>query len=489
MGKKKVVQRTSADYIFWGQRLLIALAAVFAFLPAINPIRINDKIDANIALFTSLSYNSLISKAGLLLRRGTVTNSSFVMAWVASIVMLIGIVILVIAVCLSLGNIIMKRLSAAVTLIGAGIGIVGCMLAFIGNHIVKMQKYNAPTVDFNATLSIGLILITVVFVLLLIIGSVLRFSLPSGDEEEELYMDPKFKLFLMFLPFGILAFLFCYLPLWGWRYAFFDYQAGGTLSMDNWVGFKWFGYLFKNAATRVQVVRVMRNTLIMSFLGICTSWLPMVFAIFLTEAKSEGFRRFVQIFTTIPNFISWVLVYSLAISIFDTTGFINQMRVLTGSLASIDDGKNYLMSNSFIWVKMWAWGTWKGIGWSAIIYIAGISGIAQELYEAATVDGAGRFQKMWHITVPGLLPTFFVLLLMSVAAILSNGLDQYLVFQNALNEKQIKVLDLYVYELGLGGGGSIPLSTVVGMFKSIISVILLFAANAASKALRGESII
>ena len=137
---------------------------------------------------------------------------------------------------------------------------------------------------------------------------------------------------------------------------------------------------------------------------------------------------------------------------------------------------------------MWLWGTWKGVGWSAIIYIAGISGIDQQLYEAAEIDGAGRFQRMWHITVPGLLPTFFVLLLMSIANILTNGLDQYLVFMNAQNKKTIEVLDLYVYQLGISGG-SIPLSTVIGMFKSVISVVLLFAANGVSKKLRGESII
>ena len=90
-----------------------------------------------------------------------------------------------------------------------------------------------------------------------------------------------------------------------------------------------------------------------------------------------------------------------------------------------------------MWIKMWAWGTWKGVGWSAIIYIAGISGIDQSLYEAATVDGAGRFQKMWHVTLPGLLPTFFVLLLMSIANILTNGLDQYLCFTNAQNAQSI----------------------------------------------------
>ena len=131
---------------------------------------------------------------------------------------------------------------------------------------------------------------------------------------------------------------------------------------------------------------------------------------------------------------------------------------------------------------------WKGTGWSAIIYIAAISGIDVQLYEAATVDGAGRFQKMWYITLPGLLPTYCVLLLMAVAGILSNGMDQYLVFETANNSGTIEVLDLYVYKLGISGG-LIPLSTVVGMVKTIVSVILLFVANGISKAIRGESIV
>ncbi len=152
------------------------------------------------------------------------------------------------------------------------------------------------------------------------------------------------------------------------------------------------------------------------------------------------------------------------------------------------EGQNLLMNGDYTWLKMWAWGTWKGIGWSAIIYISAISGIDQQLYEAATVDGAGRFQKMWHITVPCLVPTFCVLLLMSIANILSNGMDQYLVFKNATNTTSIMVLDLYVYELGIGKG-SIPLTTVVSMLKSVISVVLLFSANKVSKVVRGESIV
>ena len=147
-----------------------------------------------------------------------------------------------------------------------------------------------------------------------------------------------------------------------------------------------------------------------------------------------------------------------------------------------------LMGGSHVWLQMLAWGLWKGIVWSAIIYIAAISGIDQQLYEAATVDGAGRFQRMWIITVPSLIPTFCVLLLMSIANILSNGMDQYLVFENSTNTSSIMVLDLYVYKLGIGQG-QIPLSTVIGMVKSVVSVTLLFAANGISKLIRGESIV
>ena len=223
----------------------------------------------------------------------------------------------------------------------------------------------------------------------------------------------------------------------------------------------------------------------MSSLGILTSWLPMAFAIFLSEMKSIRFRRFVQTFTTVPNFISWLLVYAIAFCIFSTDGFISSIMI---NLGIWNQGVNMLMGSEHIWLKMLAWGLWKGIGWSAIIYIAAISGIDRQLYEAATVDGAGRFQRMWHITVPGLIPTFCVLLLMSIANILSNGMDQYMVFENATNTNPIMVLDLYVYKMGIGQG-SIPLTTVVGMLKSIISVILLFGANGVSKLIRGESIV
>ena len=211
----------------------------------------------------------------------------------------------------------------------------------------------------------------------------------------------------------------------------------------------------------------------------------MAFAIFLSEIKNGWFRRIVQVLTTIPNFISWVLVYAIAFAIFSNEGFLNNiMTRITG----VVHNELYLQDESFLYIKMLLWGIWKGIGWSAIIYIAGISGIDQQLYEAATVDGAGRFQKMWHVTLPGLLPTYSVMLLMAVAGILSNGMDQYLVFSNANTKSSLEVLDLYVYTLGIGNG-KIPLSTVIGMLKTLVSVTLLFMANGISKLVRGESII
>ena len=294
-----------------------------------------------------------------------------------------------------------------------------------------------------------------------------------------------YREFLYVLPFIILVLIFAYYPLYGWVYAFFDYKPPFPLEWKNFVGFKWFRSLVDNAMTRNDIVRVMKNTLIMSGLGIATSWLAMAFAIFLSEIRNGPFRRIVQVFTTIPNFISWVLVYAIAFAIFSNQGFINNLLT---QITGVAHNRLYLQEQNMLYLKMLLWGIWKGIGWSAIIYIAGISGIDQQLYEAATVDGAGRFQKMWHVTLPGLLPTYSVMLLLSVAGILSNGMDQYLVFSNAFTKKTLEVLDLYVYTLGIGAG-KIPLSTVIGMLKTLISVTLLFAANGISKLVRSESII
>ena len=299
-------------------------------------------------------------------------------------------------------------------------------------------------------------------------------------------LQNKYKLFLMALPFVILTFVFSYLPLHGWIYSLFNWSPGFSLTRERFVGLQWFTSIFANPTQTAEVLRVMRNTVAMSLLGIATSGLPVIFAVFLLEIKAVRLRKCIQVLTTLPNFISWVLVFSVAFSLFSVDGgLINRLLIQMGI---IEKGINFLASDSYTWLKMCAWGVWKGLGWGAVMYLAAIAGIDQELYEAARVDGAGRFRMIWNITVPCILPTYFVLLLLSIANFINNGLEQYYVFQNAFNKDHIEVLDLYVYNIGMLGS-NFSFATAVSMLKSIISVFLLFVVNNLSRLVRSESII
>lgn len=291
--------------------------------------------------------------------------------------------------------------------------------------------------------------------------------------------------FLWILPFLILVFLFSYFPLHGWIYSFFDYKPPRSLWKCDFVGLQWFQMLFMNKTQVSQLLQVMENTFAMSFLGIATSFIPVIFAIFLNEIKCKWFKNLVQTFTTLPNFISWVLVYSVAFSLFSSKGMVN---TLLQHIGFILEPIKFLDSDAHTWLWMLLWNTWKGLGWGAIVYLASITSIDQELYEAASVDGANRLQKMRNITLPALLPTFFVMLMLSIANFLNNGIDQYYVFQNAFNKEHIQVLDLYVYNIGMSGS-SYSLATAISMLKSLVSVTLLTIVNIVSKKTRGASII
>ncbi|MGB4661508.1 MAG: ABC transporter permease subunit [Mobilitalea sp.] len=292
--------------------------------------------------------------------------------------------------------------------------------------------------------------------------------------------------FLYIMPFLLLVFAFSYYPLYGWIYSFFDYQPPLAFSWDSFVGWKWFKVLFQSKSFMRQTVEVLRNTFAMSGIALAFSWLPMVFAIFLNEIKNMKFRKLFQTVTTLPNFISWVLVYSVAFLLMSNNGMFNSVGMDLGILERPID---FLKSNEHMWFKMWLWLTWKNLGWAAIMYIAAISGIDTELYEAARVDGANRMKIIRNITIPSLLPTFFVLLLLNISNILNNGMEQYFVFQNAWNREHIQVLDLYVYNLSTSKPPVYSVSTALSMLKSIVSLVLLFGANTFSKIVRKQSII
>lgn len=298
-------------------------------------------------------------------------------------------------------------------------------------------------------------------------------------------LDQGKRMFLYMLPFLLLCFAFSYFPLHGWIYSFYDYKPPLKLSQCNFMGLRWFKMIFGNPAQVRQLFIVMRNTFAMSFLNIATSVLPLFFAVFLNEIKCKWFRKMVQTLTTIPNFISWVLVYAVAFCLFSNTGMVN---TVFQNLGVILKPIKFLDSDSHTYIAMLLWSTWKGLGWGAIMYLASIAGIDQEMYEAARVDGAGRFQLMRYITLPELMPTYFVMLMLSVANFLNNGMDQYFVFQNAFNKAHIQVLDLYVYNIGMTGS-SLSLATAISMLKSLISVTLLMAVNRISKKIRGVSLV
>jgi len=293
-----------------------------------------------------------------------------------------------------------------------------------------------------------------------------------------------FKLFLYVFPAIIVVFLFNYLPLWGWSFAFFQYKPGRALLDSQFVGWDNFKVLFGNVVMRNNLFRVLGNTFGIHMLGYLLAPLPMLFAIFLNEVRSTRFKKFVQTMTTLPHFISWVILFSLATSLFGSTGLINMLFKEMGAEGQVI---TMLTTDKHVWITQVVLQNWKNLGWSAIIYFAALAGIDQQLYESAMVDGAGRWRRIWHITIPLLMPTFFVLLVLSIGNFLNTGVDQYLAFGNALNKQYIEVLDLYVYNLGVGSG-QISFSVAVGVMKSLVAFVLFYIANTISKKVRGESV-
>jgi putative aldouronate transport system permease protein len=293
----------------------------------------------------------------------------------------------------------------------------------------------------------------------------------------------KYKLFLFALPGIMYVILFHYVPLWGWSFSLFQYKPGRALFDCVYVGLNNFKQLFGNSILRGNMFKVIRNTMGIHFLGYVFSPLPMLFAIFLCEIKSKKFQKAVQSLTTLPHFISWVIMFSLASNLFGSAGFVNTLLREMGAKTTI----NILNSSNHVWLTQVLLQQWKGIGWSAIIYFAAITALDQEIYEAAMVDGAGRWAKIWYITLPLLIPTYFVLLVISIGNFLNTGIDQYLAFGNAINKEYIEVLDLYVYNLGIGSG-QISYSVAVGIMKSIVAIVLFTTANLASKKIRGISV-
>jgi len=296
------------------------------------------------------------------------------------------------------------------------------------------------------------------------------------------YKNGNWILWCMAIPCIIHLIMFSYVPLFGWLYAFFDYKPAVDLFHCDFVGLKYFRRLFAER----EVWTALRNTLAFSFLGILTSPLSVVFAVILTEFKSSKFQKTIQTVTTFPNFISWIIIYAIALVFFSVDdGALNKLLF---SLGLIEQPTNLLADKDAVWVLQTLLSMWKGLGFSSIVYFAAISGIDSELYDAAAVDGAGRFQKIWHIKIPGVMPTFVVLFLLGIGGILNSGFEQLYAFYNPAVHETIQTLDLYVYKIGVERN-SYSFSTAIGIMKTLVSLILLTFANWTAKKVRGSGIL
>ena len=293
------------------------------------------------------------------------------------------------------------------------------------------------------------------------------------------------KYLLLAVPFLIYVFAFSYVPLVGWIYSVFDYKIGQKFLDFGSMVFVGLGNFQKLFTERSEVLRVLRNTLALSALGLLATPVPVVFAIMFNEIKNSKFKKIVQTATTRPNFISWIIVYGVAFAFFSVNGFVSVLMQKIGIQPPV---MGILGDVDHTWVLQWILGIWKSFGWSAIIYIAAITGIDSELYDAAKVDGANKIQSILHITIPGIMPTYVVMFLLAVSNILSNGFDQYFMFYNPMVADKIEVLDYYVYKVGFYIN-DYSYSITLGMLKSILGIVLLFTANALSKKIRGESIV
>ena len=210
----------------------------------------------------------------------------------------------------------------------------------------------------------------------------------------------------------------------------------------------------------------------------------------MNEIRSSKAKRFIQTVTTLPNFISWIVVYGIAFMFFSSHGVLNDALKAVG-LTPYKHG--LIADKDAAYLFHWALGWWKGAGWGAIIYMAAIAGIDTELYDASKVDGADRLHLIRHITLPGILPTYVVMLLLSVGSILSTGFDQFFMFRNAYFAERVDNLDYYVYYIAFGAdaliGGDYSYSIALGIMKSLIGIVLLFITNRIAKIVRGNTLI
>lgn len=292
-----------------------------------------------------------------------------------------------------------------------------------------------------------------------------------GDELKRNYV-----LYIMAIPVVLYFVLFCYLPMFGLVIAFQDFKLAKGIFESPWADMHGFENFYRFFTSKL-FWPVMKNTLLISFYEILFSFpAPIIFALMLNEIKNLKYKKLIQTVTYLPHFISMVVICSMIIRFFDEDGIITSfISLFTGAR------KNYMIEPGAFRAIFVGSGIWQGVGWSSIIYISALSSIDQELYEAAVIDGAGKWKQVVHITLPGITSTIVILLIMRMGQVLSVGYEKVILLQNSYTKSVSRVLSSYVYERGLGEGNDISFSSAVGIFQSLVNILFLAITNTISK--------
>lgn len=290
-------------------------------------------------------------------------------------------------------------------------------------------------------------------------------------------------LYLMLLPAVVLVFVFSYVPLAGWIIAFIQFRPGFDLFPAEWTGLRQFTSFFLQGD---DYIYLLRNTLAMNIGSLITNlFSAFLFALLLNEVRNRYFGKLVQTVTFFPFFVSWVIIYSFSSALFaSSAGAINETLIGWGL---IDEGVNFMGDPKYAWMFMIGLSAWKYLGYNSVIFISSIASIPSEYYEAAEIDGAGRFRKAWHITIPSMVPTLIVLLILNSGWILNSNFEQFYLFTNTTNWEKMEVLDIYIYKFGLQLL-NYPYATAVGIMKTFISLALIVGVNSLSKKATGKAI-
>lgn len=297
-------------------------------------------------------------------------------------------------------------------------------------------------------------------------------AIVNNQRQKFTWKEVKRQKFLLIAAFFMVVygFIFYYWPLAGWMMAFQNYKPKSGILHSAWVGLDKFKFLFGDAT----FIKVIRNTFCMGLLNlVTTTFMAVLFAVLLNEVKIKFIKKSIQTISYLPHFLSWIIVTGILHNALGASGIVNEVLMKTGL---ISQNINFFAEPKYFWAIVAFANCWKETGWNAIIYLAAITAIDPSLYEAASIDGADRLQKIRYITLPGIKPTFIILLIMNIGNVLNVGFEVQYLLGNGLVQSVSQTIDIYVLKWGISQN-DFSLGTAAGIFKSVVSIVLIVIVN------------